>query len=95
MYEYVNQGLFERHKLIVSTQMCMLILAQQGQLDRTKFEFLLKAPKVLNVDNPVSDWVTDVSWATVQALRDVEEYSGLPDDMVGSAKRWLPADEAL
>ncbi len=45
-FAYVGQGLFERHKLIVATQLCMSVLRQRGELQRTKFEFLLRGPKV-------------------------------------------------
>ena len=39
---------------------------------------------------------------TENAMQDIEEYSGLPDDLVGAAKRWIewleferPEDEPL
>lgn len=40
------QGLFERHKLLVATQLCMCILHKQGELSQEKFEYLLRGPKV-------------------------------------------------
>lgn len=45
IFQYVAQGLFERHKLIVATQLCMAILRQQGKLNAAKLEFLLKGPR--------------------------------------------------
>ena len=56
------QGLFERHKLIVATQLCMAVLRSKGELQRTKFEFLLRGPKEMGVDNPLGDWVSTGSW---------------------------------
>lgn len=41
------QGLFERHKLLVATQLCMRILQKQGELSHEKFEYLLRGPKVI------------------------------------------------
>lgn len=132
------QGLFERHKLIVATQLCMAVLRSKGELQRTKFEFLLRGPKEMGVDNPLGDWVSthtshliqwqqqlscwccgsavgqcqesymytetgslsdahrlscclQVSksvWGSVQALKELEDYTTLPDDLVGSSKRW-------
>ena len=82
------QGLFERHKLIVATQLCMAVLRQQGELQRSKFDVLLRGPKVMGVDNPLSEWVSDSVWGSVQALKELEDYVSLPDDLVGSAKRW-------
>jgi hypothetical protein len=52
------QGLFERHKLIVATQLCMAVLRSKGELQRTKFEFLLRGPREQGGDNPVGDWVS-------------------------------------
>jgi len=101
-FSYVAQGLFERHKLIVATQLCMQILRGRGELSHVKFDFLLRGPKVLGKDNPISEWVNDGVWASVQALKELDDYASLPDDLVGSAKRWRewvelerPEDEAL
>lgn len=46
VFNYVAQGLFERHKLIVSTQLCMAVLKARGELQRAKFDVLLRGPKV-------------------------------------------------
>eukprot|EP00232_Nephroselmis_pyriformis_P019075 CAMPEP_0182900652 /NCGR_PEP_ID=MMETSP0034_2-20130328/28990_1 /TAXON_ID=156128 /ORGANISM="Nephroselmis pyriformis, Strain CCMP717" /LENGTH=4527 /DNA_ID=CAMNT_0025034901 /DNA_START=131 /DNA_END=13711 /DNA_ORIENTATION=+ len=88
VYTYVASGLFERHKLIVATQLCMVILKQRGELDQGHFDYLLRGPRVTGSDNPMPDWLADSSWASVQALREIEEFQALPDDIVGSAKRW-------
>jgi len=138
VFNYVAQGLFERHKLIVSTQLCMAVLRARGELQRAKFDVLLRGPKVkvvwlgnqmvgdrvvggwahdihstarcgpsricttrppplcpsrtapqvMGVDNPLSDWVPESVWGSVQALRELEDYANLPDDLVGSSKRW-------
>jgi hypothetical protein len=60
------QGLFERHKLIVATQLCMSILKSKGELSFLKFDYLLRGPKVMGVDNPLADWVSDSVWGSVQ-----------------------------
>jgi dynein heavy chain len=86
-FAYVSQGLFERHKLIVATQLCISILKGEGRLQTAKFEYLLKGPKVSGMDNPLREFVSDPVWASVMALRDLDEYSSLPDDLQGSAKR--------
>lgn len=82
------QGLFERHKLIFATQLCMAVLRGRGELQRPKFEFLLAGPKQLGGDNPLRDWVSDSVWGSVAALRQLDDYAALPDDLVGSNKRW-------
>lgn len=63
------QGLFERHKLIVATQLCMAILKKNGELQQQKFDFLLRGPKVMGMENPLKEWVLDSTWGSVQALK--------------------------
>ena len=101
-FRYVAQGLFERHKLIMGTQLVMAILRAKGDLQQNKFDYLLRGPKVLGEENPLSEWISDSIWANVQALKEIEDYSILPDDLQGSAKRWKewielerPEDEPL
>ena len=88
VFSYVAQGLFERHKLIVSTQLCMAVLRSRGELQRPKFDALLRGPKVMGVDNPLADWVPEGVWGAVQALRELDDFALLPDDLVGASKRW-------
>ncbi len=63
------QGLFERHKLIVATQLAMLVLRKAGELSAQKFDFLLRGPQRVGVTNPVVEWLPDSVWASVQALK--------------------------
>jgi len=86
--QYVSAGLFERDKIIVAAQLVFAILKQKNELNPVEFDFLLRGPKVYGVDNPLPEWVPEVVWASVQALHEIEVYSALPDDIVGSAKRW-------
>lgn len=53
-------------------------------------------------ENPLKEFVPDAVWACVMALRELEDYTTLPDDLQGSAKRWRewmelerPEDEPL
>jgi len=43
---YTAQGLFERHKLLVATQLTMSILKKKGELSHAKYEYLMRGPKV-------------------------------------------------
>ena len=65
----VVQGLFERHKLIVATQLAMLVLRTAGELSAQKFDFLLRGPQRAGVSNPIVEWLPDSVWASVQALK--------------------------
>ena len=87
-FAYISQGLFEKDKLTMATQLCMMILKQRGELPVALFDFLTRGPKVEGVENPVAEWVSSSVWASVQALVQLEDFSTLADDLVGSAKRW-------
>ena len=82
IFQYVAQGLFERHKLIVASQLALSILKSRGELDHVKLDFLLRGPRVQGVDNPCSDWISSASWQTVQALKELEGYQALAEDLV-------------
>ena len=88
VWEYFSAGLFERHKLIVAAQLAFGILRHRGELSAIFFDFLLKGPKVAGRGNPLPEWMPDSAWASVQALKEIEEFGALPDDIIGSAKRW-------
>ena len=87
-FTYVSQGLFERHKLVFASQLCFRILAQQGELPQDYFDFLLRAPTEAGVDNPLSEWMDEKAWSTLQSLKQFEAFERLPDDIIGSSKRF-------
>ena len=96
------QGLFERHKLLVATQLCMRILKQRGELSYEKFSYLLRGGQGVSVTNPVPEWLPQSCWQATLALKQIEEYQLLPEDLVSSSKRWRewmeaerPEDEPL
>jgi dynein heavy chain len=88
VFGYVASGLFERHKLIVASQLTMAVLKKQDKLQQDKFNWLLRGPRVLGVDNPLPEWIAQSNWECVQSLREVDGYDALPGDLEGSAKRW-------
>jgi len=88
VFGYVASGLFERHKLIVASQLTMAVLKKQDKLQQDKFNWLLRGPRVLGMDNPLPEWIAQSNWECVQSLREVDGYDALPGDLEGSAKRW-------
>ncbi|GIQ81786.1 dynein heavy chain [Kipferlia bialata] len=88
--EEVERGLFTRHKLIFSSQLCFKILHKSGKLDHEEFQYLLKDPRVTDTDKPsVLNWLPDVNWESVSALAQISDvFVKLPADMEGGAKRW-------
>ena len=88
VFSYVSQGLFERHKLVFACQLCFQVQARSGELDPHMFDFLIRGPRASGVDNPLNEWLDDNAWLTCNALKEFEAFEKLPDDLVGSAKRF-------
>ncbi|ORC84913.1 dynein heavy chain [Trypanosoma theileri] len=93
VFAYVSRGLFERHKLILSSLLTFAILQRQGDIDVKQLDFLLRGKKKLGVPRPetVVEWCPEPNWAAVQALADVEgstpPFNYLPNDMAEN-NRW-------
>ena len=87
-FTYCAQGLFERHKLVFACQLCFQVQQRSGDLNALMFDFLLKGPKAQGIDNPLAEWLDDNAWLTCHALKEFEAFEKLPDDLVGSAKRF-------
>ena len=92
IFAYVTRGLFEKDRLIFSSQLGFRILSRRGELPADELDFIIKAPR--NMDSgdrsEALQWLPDACWGTVQALAEQlpDAFSGLPADMDGSWKRW-------
>lgn len=61
MYDYVLLGIFEKHKLIFSFQMTIMILDQWGKIIKEELDFFLKGNTSLDnikSDNYI-DWLNE------------------------------------
>ena len=87
VFIYTTRGLFEKHKLIFTSQMAFLILASNKEIDTKELDFLLRFPVTLNVTTPV-DFLNDYCWGGIKALSAMAEFNNLDRDIEGSAKRW-------
>eukprot|EP00050_Salpingoeca_kvevrii_P003770 m.233351 g.233351 ORF g.233351 m.233351 type:complete len:4592 (-) comp10879_c0_seq1:411-14186(-) len=93
VYVYMSRGLFERDKLIFSSQMVFSILGMRGDLDLAELNFLLRSPSIPNSTSPV-DFLSNQLWGSVKALSAAEQFSGFDRDIEGAAKRWKKFCEA-
>jgi len=89
LFGYASRGLFSRHKLVFASQLCFRIMAKAGELNYEHFNFLVRSPKDTKNEKPFElEWLPDGSWFTVQALKEIEGFSKLGDDLVSSSKRF-------
>lgn len=87
VYTYTARGLFEKDKLIFTTQMCLQILLLAKDINPIELDFLLRFPATPNLTSPV-DFLSNMGWGGIKALANMEEFRNLDRDIEGSAKRW-------
>ncbi|WAR03796.1 DYHC-like protein [Mya arenaria] len=87
VYTYTTRGLFEKDKLIFTTQMCFQIMLMSKDINPSELDFLLRFPAIPNVTTPV-DFLSNNGWGGIKSLANMEEFRNLDRDIEGSAKRW-------
>merc|ERR1719353_1760617 len=96
IFKWVNRGLFERHKIIFCGLLTFRLL-QRGLLkedyNAQQFQFLLRSPQRLDVENPLVEWLPNTAWNSVQKLIEIDVFSSFSDDLEKNApnrfKEWF------
>ena len=92
VYRYTCRGLFERHKLLFSFQMCAKILEAAGKLNKDEYDFLLRGGVVLDrdtqMDNPSSHWLEDSSWDNITELDKLPNFNGVANSFEQYGRDW-------
>ncbi|KAJ4427782.1 hypothetical protein ANN_25435 [Periplaneta americana] len=87
VFMYTSRGLFERDKLIFSSQMAFQILLMNEEIVATELDFLLRFPIQPHVISPV-DFLSNSSWGGIRSLSAKDEFRNLDRDIETSPKRW-------
>lgn len=92
VYAYACRGLFKRHKLLFSFQMCTRVLQSMGKIALDEYGFLLRGGLVLDHDdqrqNPAPHLFTAVSWDNITELSKLSKFSGLDSSFEQLSKDW-------
>ena len=94
VYKYACRGLFERHKLLLSFQICVRrqMVEQPGRINQAIYDFFLKGGVVLDRSeqrpNPCSEWMSAVSWDSVTELDKLDAFAGIAGSFDSNAKEW-------
>lgn len=76
------RGLFERHKLLLSLQMCVRILESNHQVNSEEWQFFLKGGQVLDRSqqppNPGSAWMSGLAWDNITQLDELPNFKVSP-----------------
>jgi dynein heavy chain len=77
MYDYTCTGIFERHKLMFSFQMTIMIMDGFGKLNRTEVDFFLKGDtSIEEASKPrpqAQEWVSEAGWKDLLCLGEKHE----------------------
>ena len=87
VFQYTSRGLFEKDKLILTSQMTFQIQMMHDSIELSELDFLLRYPADLNVTSPL-DFLSHGSWGGIKALSLMEQFHNLDRDIAGSPKRW-------
>uniref|UniRef100_A0A674JBZ5 Dynein axonemal heavy chain 2 n=1 Tax=Terrapene triunguis TaxID=2587831 RepID=A0A674JBZ5_9SAUR len=86
---FTCRGLFERHKLLFSFQMCAKILETSGNLKMDEYNFFLRGGVVSGqMDNPCSSWLTDTYWDNVTELDKLTNFHGIMNSFEQYPRDW-------
>jgi dynein heavy chain len=92
VYRFTCRGLFERHKLLFSFQMCAKILEAASKLNMEEYNFFLRGGIVLDretqMDNPCTEWLPDTCWDHITELDKLSSFQGLSNSFEQNGRAW-------
>ena len=92
VYTYTCRGLFERHKLLFSFQMCVKKMEQEGKIAADEYSFCLRGGTVMDRSaqrsNPAAAWISEIAWDNITEADNLESFRGLADSFEQSTRDW-------
>ncbi|CAG5116906.1 unnamed protein product, partial [Candidula unifasciata] len=92
VYKHVCRGLFEKHKLIFSFQMCIKLLEHARRLNMDEYNFFLRGGVVIDrenqMDNPCTTWLSDESWDNITELDKLTNFHGIITSFEQYSRDW-------
>lgn len=89
---YTSRGLFERHKLLLSLQMCMRILESAKQINLEEWQFFLKGGSLLDRSqqpgNPAASWLSEEAWDNITELESLANFRGVMNTFEVDPAKW-------
>eukprot|EP00163_Fabomonas_tropica_P016273 TRINITY_DN2925_c0_g1_i1.p1 TRINITY_DN2925_c0_g1~~TRINITY_DN2925_c0_g1_i1.p1 ORF type:complete len:4072 (-),score=1488.94 TRINITY_DN2925_c0_g1_i1:296-12511(-) len=91
VFGYTRRGLFEKHKLIVATQLTLSILERRGEIDQEELTYLMIG-KTLPVGKPdrerLQRFINENAWGALHALNKLPKFSKIVDEVSKYADLW-------
>lgn len=89
-FNYTRRGLFEKHKLLVATMLCLRILIRKKKIEEGEVLALVKKEVALDVPNQVESlkFIPESAWPAVKGLENVKLFANLISQMESEALQW-------
>jgi dynein heavy chain, axonemal len=86
-FNYTRRGLFEKHKLLVATILCLRILVRKKKIDEVEMMALIKKEVALDVPHQAESlkFIPEAAWPAVKGLENVKIYANLISNMESEA----------
>jgi dynein heavy chain len=94
VYKQACRSLFERHKLLLSMQMCIKLQVAEGIINEEEWSFFLRGGQVLDRSTqpakPPFDWITPQAWDHITELEKAipETFTGISNAVALNHKDW-------
>lgn len=92
VYCYACRGLFERHKILLSLQICIKTMQHENKLPKKELDFLLRGGNVVDRadqrPNPAKDLLDANAWDNVTELDKLAAFNGLAASFEQSRREW-------
>uniref|UniRef100_A0A7S2RVL0 Dynein heavy chain n=1 Tax=Mucochytrium quahogii TaxID=96639 RepID=A0A7S2RVL0_9STRA len=92
VYAYACRGLFERHKLLLSLQICLKTMQHENKIPKEELDFLLRGGNVVDRSdqrpNPAKDMLDAVQWDNITELDKLGVFNGIASSFEQSRREW-------
>ncbi len=92
IYKYACRGLFERHKPLLSFQICIKKMQLEGKIPKDEYDFFLRGGTVLDRSeqrpNPNASWLNVAAWDNVTELEKLASFSGFGNALEQYSRDW-------
>ncbi|BFI30788.1 dynein axonemal heavy chain [Marchantia polymorpha subsp. ruderalis] len=93
VYKYTTRGLFGKHKLLLSLQICAKILMRIGEITSEEWGFFLKGgivmDKATQIPNPFPNWINEEIWDNLTEITKIPPFENLLDSLKGDQVKWM------
>lgn len=90
-YQTTRRGLFENHKLIVATMLCLRVLLRSEELNSDEVDHLIIGKVDHNpttMPDALKSFLNDNIWASCKALETIHQFQGFCQSLETDVLQW-------